>query len=140
MKNYIHKVKYYETDRMGITHHSNYIRFMEEARIDFMEQLGYGYDKMEADGIGSPVVSLQCHYKHSTTFPDVIEISVHIEELKSIKLVLGYTMTVDGKIVCTGESTHCFLNESGSLVKLNKELPAFYERLCMAKKESTVED
>ena len=46
MKPYIHKVQYYETDKMGITHHSNYIRWMEEARVDFMEQIGWGYDKM----------------------------------------------------------------------------------------------
>ena len=43
MKAYQHKVQYYETDKMGITHHSNYIRWMEEARIDFLEQLGWNY-------------------------------------------------------------------------------------------------
>ena len=52
MKPYIHKVQYYETDKMGITHHSNYIRWMEEARVDFMEQIGWGYDKMEDCEIG----------------------------------------------------------------------------------------
>ena len=44
-KPYLHEVKYYETDKMGITHHSNYIRFMEEARIDWLDQLGYGFDR-----------------------------------------------------------------------------------------------
>ena len=46
---YIHKVKYYECDRMGVTHHSNYIRFMEEARIDWLDRHGYGFDRMEAE-------------------------------------------------------------------------------------------
>ena len=50
MKDYIRKINYYETDKMGITHHSNYIRFMEEARIDFLDQIGCGYAKMERDG------------------------------------------------------------------------------------------
>ena len=50
MKKYIHKVNYYETDKMGITHHSNYIRWMEEARIDFLEQIGFSYDKLEKEG------------------------------------------------------------------------------------------
>jgi len=58
MKDYVHKVNYYETDKMGLTHHSNYIRFMEEARVDFMEQLGFGYEKMEAEGVGSPVIAI----------------------------------------------------------------------------------
>ena len=58
MKAYRHEVKYYECDRMGITHHSNYVRFMEEARIDLMDQLGYGYERMEAEGIVSPVLAI----------------------------------------------------------------------------------
>ena len=51
---YVHKVAYYETDRMGIVHHSNYIRIMEEARLDFLSQIGFGYDEMEKQGIISP--------------------------------------------------------------------------------------
>lgn len=50
MNAYTHKVQYYETDMMGITHHANYIHWMEEARIDFMDQLGFPYAKMESDG------------------------------------------------------------------------------------------
>ena len=68
MEKYIHKVKYYECDRMGITHHSNYIRFMEEARVDVLDQIGYGFEKMESDGYTSPVVSLSVDYKAPTTF------------------------------------------------------------------------
>ena len=51
MKAYIHKVNYYETDKMGITHHSNYVRWMEEARIDFLDQLGWSFIKLEEEGI-----------------------------------------------------------------------------------------
>ena len=51
MHTYIHKVRYYETDKMGITHHSNYIRIMEEARLDFLSQIGFGYDEMEKNGV-----------------------------------------------------------------------------------------
>ena len=51
------KVQYYETDMMGIAHHANYIHWMEEARIDFMDQIGFPYSKMEAMNIFSPVKS-----------------------------------------------------------------------------------
>ena len=51
MEKYIHKVQYYETDKMGITHHSNYIRWMEEARINYLEQNGWPYDKLEKERI-----------------------------------------------------------------------------------------
>ncbi len=80
MKPYIHKVQYYETDKMQFTHHSNYIRFMEEARIDLMEQLGWGYDKMEQEQIISPVLGVTCQYKKSTSYPDVIKIMVTVKK------------------------------------------------------------
>ena len=60
MKPYQHRVQYYETDRMQLTHHSNYLRFMEEARVDFLEQLGWGYNRMEEEGLISPVVGITC--------------------------------------------------------------------------------
>ena len=53
MHNYKHEVKYYECDRMGITHHSNYVRFMEEARVDYLDRLGYGFDKVYGTKGGS---------------------------------------------------------------------------------------
>ena len=68
MKEYIHSVKYYETDKMGITHHSNYVRWMEEARIDFLDQIGYSYKRLEEEGIVSPVIAIDCKYKATTTF------------------------------------------------------------------------
>ena len=52
---YEHRTQYYETDQMGIIHHSNYIRWFEEARTDLMRQMGIGYDEMEGQGIISPV-------------------------------------------------------------------------------------
>ena len=51
MKPYIRKVQYYETDMMGVAHHAHYLHWMEEARIDFMQQLGFPYKRMEAEGV-----------------------------------------------------------------------------------------
>ena len=99
MKVYEHKVQYYETDKMQITHHSNYIRFMEEARIDFLDQIGWGYDKMEEQRILSPVVGVTCEYKKATSFPGILRISIRVLELSAAKLSLGYTMTVSEKVV-----------------------------------------
>ena len=71
MKPYQHTVQYYETDRMGITHHSNYIRWMEEARVDFLAQLGWNLERLEAMGAVSPVTALDVKYRHDTKFPEV---------------------------------------------------------------------
>ncbi len=125
---YRHEVKYYECDRMGITHHSNYIRFMEEARVDWMDQLGYGFDRMEAEGVVSPVVEVECRYRHTSTFKDTIEIEVTVAQLTALKITFNYTMRVDGQTVCTATSTHCFL-EQGRPVSLEKRFPELYDRI-----------
>lgn len=125
IKSYRHEVKYYECDRMGITHHSNYIRFMEEARVDWMDQLGYGFDRMEAEGVVSPVVAVECRYKHPTTFKDIIEIDVSVAETTPLKIVFNYDMRCGGHTVCTATSTHCFL-ENGKPVSLEKRFPELY--------------
>ena len=126
MTPYIHVVKYYECDRMGITHHSNYVRFMEEARIDWLDQLGYGFERMEAEGVVSPVMEIECTYKHPTTFKDRIEIVVEVEEISTLKIRFGYTMRVGETVVCTAKSKHCFL-ENGRPVALEQRFPAFFQ-------------
>lgn len=128
MKTFQHEVKYYECDRMGITHHSNYIRIMEEARVDWMDQLGYGFDRMEAEGVVSPVVSVECSYKQPTTFKDMIEVEVTLAEMSALKITFSYTMRANGNVVCTGRSVHCFM-ENGRAVVFAKRFPQLYEAI-----------
>jgi len=132
MSNYKHTIQYYETDKMGITHHSNYIRFMEEARIHFLKEAGWPYDKLEEEGVISPVVGVTCDYKKTTTFPDELEIVVVVLEVSPVKFRLGYTMTVSEKIVCTATSTHCLLSKDGRPISIPKQYPEFYEMLAQA--------
>ena len=131
MENYVHKVQYYETDRMGITHHSNYIRWMEEARVDYLDQIGLGYKKMEEDGIISPVIGVECDYKVSTTFDDRVEIDVKVEEFKGVKLIIGYVMTnIDtNEVVLVGRTKHCFLDRDSKPIILKKSFPEIDKKL-----------
>lgn len=78
---YLHNAKYYETDQMGIIHHSNYIRWFEEARIDYMNQIGLTYKKMEEEGIISPVLSINCNYQKMMYFDDLAIIEVKITNI-----------------------------------------------------------
>lgn len=127
---YTHRVQYYETDKMGITHHSNYIRWMEEARIDFLEKLGFGFDKLEEDGIVSPVLSVDCSYKKPTKFPEEISIKVKVLEFKGLRLKIGYEMRNEaGELVCEAASGHCFLNAKGRPVRLKNDFPELYTAL-----------
>ena len=131
MEKYIHTVNYYETDKMGITHHSNYIRWMEEARINFLKQIGFGYKKLEKQGIISPVISVECEYKMPSTFDDNIEIEVKIEEFKGVKLVIKYTMTnvEKNELVAIGRTKHCFVDSNNKPIVLKKNFPEFDKKL-----------
>ena len=74
------KVNYYETDRMGVVHHSNYIRFLEEARCSWLEQIGMSYSLLEENGITIPVLGVNCTYKQHVTFEDTIQIHTFVKE------------------------------------------------------------
>ena len=130
MTSYKHKVQYYETDKMGIVHHSNYIRWMEEARVDFLEKIEWSYDQLEKVGLVSPVLSLDIDYSHPTYFSDMVSIDVEILELKMSKMRVGYKMiNREGEIVAKSESSHGFLLSSGRPAILKRDFPGLYEAL-----------
>lgn len=130
MNDYKHVVQYYETDKMGITHHSNYIRWMEEARINFLREIGWDYAKLEEEGIISPVVNVECSYKKTTTFSDEIFIQVSVLEYRGVKLVLQYTMKDNQQnVVCEAKSSHCFMDANGKVMSLARQHPEFHEAL-----------
>ena len=125
MTPYRHRVNYYETDKMGVTHHANYLHWMEEARIAFLDQLGWPYDQLEALGVVSPVTAVQCHYRAPTTFGDQVEIEASIREYRGVHLVMEYAMRRrrDGRLVLEGTSRHCFMDRNGSFLRLEKAFP-----------------
>jgi hypothetical protein len=110
---------------MGITHHSNYIRIMEEARVDMLDRLGYGFEKMEAEGVVSPVMEVKCQYRKPTTFQDEIRVEIHLKAVSVFKFTYGYIGRKGDDIVFTGESTHC-LTENGRPLKLRERYPKLF--------------
>ncbi len=129
-----HEVQYYETDRMGITHHSNYVRWMEEARTFFLREIGWPYEKIEEEGIISPVTSISCDYKATSTFADQISIEINVKSVKSAKLSFVYHMVnQNGVLVCTAASEHSFLSKDGGFVNLKRDYPSFFNLLKTSK-------
>ena len=132
MEPYIRQAKYYETDQMGIIHHSNYIRWMEEARIDVLDQLGYPYRRFEEMGYMSPVLHAECDYKKSVRFGDEVKIIVSLQDFGKVKFTLRYdmyNMTEGGVLSASGTTTHCFLKKDGGPVMMNKEMKKFSETM-----------
>lgn len=122
LKIYQHKVQYYETDQMGIVHHSNYIRWFEEARTDMLEQIGMGYHVMEEKGVISPVLEVHAQYRSMTHFGDTVEILLQVKNYNGITLQLEYQVrdVVSKEIRCVGETKHCFLDKQGKLLSLKR--------------------
>ncbi len=126
MNPYIRRVQYYETDMMGVVHHANYIRWMEEARVDFMDQIGYPYTKMEAEGVFSPVKSVSCEYRKPCSFGDEISVSVSVEAFDGVVMTILYDMrNREGETVCAARSEHVFLNREGHFVRMRRTMPEF---------------
>ena len=130
MIGYKHTVQYYETDKMGIVHHSNYVRWMEEARVNYLKEIGWDYDRLEASGVISPVTAVNVKYSVATKFPEVIDISVGLEDYNGVRLTFKYVMkNPEGKTVCRASSEHCFLDVDGKIVRLAKDMPGLHETL-----------
>ena len=129
---YKRKAQYHETDQMGVIHHSNYVKWMEEARIAFMDELGIGYSAVEKSGIVSPVVGINVEYKKPVYFGDQIEIRVSVNSCSGVKTELSYEFhnVSRDELCCTAASRHCFMKD-GRIISLKKEMPALYEKLCL---------
>jgi len=122
---YLHRVQYYETDGMRIVHHANYIHWMEEARIAYMEEAGYGYDRMEADGIAIPVLGIDCQYKSMMRFGQICRVLVRVTKLTPVRMSLSYEFyDSETDTLCgTATSDHCFIGKNGRAGSLKKNLP-----------------
>ena len=121
---YYRRAQYHETDQMGIIHHSNYVKWMEEARIGYMDQMGFTYKKVEEMGVISPVVEISVTYKKQVFFDDNIQIRVSIRKYNGISLEFNYEFfnTTRNEICTVAYSRHCFLKD-GKLISVKKELP-----------------
>ena len=113
MKNFSIKIKvrYCETDQMGLVHHGSYINYFEEARISWISNLGFSYSEMEKSGIILPVSKLNVSYLRPAYFDDVLVVNVELAELPTSRLIFNYTIKNKDEIVVTGTTVLAFLNK-----------------------------
>ena len=89
---YTRKINYYETDKMGVVHHSNYIRFLEEARCRWLEELNISMEKLEELGYTIPTLEVNCKYKYHITSGDIITIEPKITEFNGVRMTVTYNV------------------------------------------------
>ena len=127
---YERRINYYETDRMGVVHHSNYIRFLEEARCEMLDHSGMPYSAFEEQGVMIPVLGVNCDYKSHVTFDDIIEIIPFVKNFNGVRLTMGYNITNKntGNLVFIGETTHCFTDMNLKPIRLLKSFPEISDK------------
>ena len=106
-------VRYYETDQMGIVHHSNYIRYFECARNNMMAEFGYPIEKCEEDGVTIPIVSVECRYRQPVRMGDTVRVVASIEEVPLVKLwVRQAVYNQKGELCADGKVALGFLSKA----------------------------
>ncbi len=104
-------VRYYETDQMGIVHHSNYIRYFECGRVAMLKELGLPIEKIEEAGVMLPVVSVECRYKVPARLGDTLKVVSMIDDVPRAKLVIrDEIFNPAGQLVCEGAVTLGFIH------------------------------
>ena len=124
-------INYYETDRMGVVHHSNYIRYLEEARCEWLKSMDMPFDELERNGITVPVLGVNIIYKMHVTFGDTISIRPFVKEYTGVRMTVGYEV-INAKTketVIIAETKHCFTDLSLKPINLKKHKKEYSEKL-----------
>lgn len=119
------RVRYVETDQMGIVHHSNYYAWYEVGRTEFMIQEGFSYKKMEACGLMNPLTESHCKYIEGAKYEDDLIIQTWIEDLSGAKVVFAYNVIreSDEKVIAKGSTKHAFVNNDFKIINIKKTHP-----------------
>lgn len=122
------KVRFVETDMMGVVHHANYFRWFEMGRVEYLRQVGIQLLDLMAEGIVFPITDVSCQYRSSAKFDDVILIETIMEQASKVKMVFSYRVIreADGVLLAEGRTQNVFTDESGKITRLPE---VYYERL-----------
>jgi acyl-CoA thioester hydrolase len=125
------RVRYADTDAMGVVYHANYLVWFEVGRGELMRAWGIPYAQFEAQGIFVPVVDAHLRYISPARYDDLLEVQTRVEELTPARIKFAYQIrrVEDDRLLCEGYTLHAFMLPSGRPVALKKQAPDLYQRL-----------
>ena len=136
MFSYKRRVKYYETDRMGVVHHSNYLRIIEEARIEWLNSSLARYSELEKKGCIVPALAAEESFINYLRFDDPFRIEVELVEYKGVRMTFAYRIFNEntGELCYTGKSSHFFAKDNGDetyspYLSFRKDFPEYDQKL-----------
>lgn len=114
------RVRYAETDKMGVVYYANYLVWFEVGRADLLRSLGWSYREMEAAGVSLPVIEAQCQYLRPARYDDEIEVRTEGRMLSPVRMEFQYQIVTvaDQAVVASGRTVHASLNPSGRPCRL----------------------
>lgn len=116
------RVRYKETDNMGVAYYSNYFVWFEVARTEYFRSLGISYRDIEEKGMYLMVASASCRYLYPAKYDDLVRIQAWIPAIKNSSLKFEYKLFIDDKTIANGESVHVFTDRAGRPMRMPKEL------------------
>lgn len=125
------RVRYSETDQMGVVYHINYVNWLEIGRTEFLRDASVSYRELEAQGLLLPLMDVQVSYKSPARYDDIIEVRTWIEQLTPVRLDFSYEVfrQEDERLLVTGMTKHVFTTLQFKPIRLPKMLPDLYEWL-----------
>ncbi|NOV01249.1 acyl-CoA thioesterase [Paenibacillus planticolens] len=135
------RVRYAETDQMGVVYHANYLNWFEIGRTELIRGLGYPYRSIEDKGLLLPVVEAEVKFKKPARYDDLVSINTRVIEISSVRLHFAYEIrkiTEDltsvsaetkGDLLVTGNTRHVWVNPSWKPVRIDKEAPELWQLL-----------
>ena len=116
------RVRYQETDNMGVVYYANYLVWFEVARTEYFRSMGLVYRKLEDKGIYLMVASVSCKYKSPAKYDETVTIETWIEDIKNTSLRFVYELSVGGRVIATGDSVHVFTDKNKKPVRIPGEI------------------
>jgi acyl-CoA thioester hydrolase len=122
------RVRYAETDQMGVVYYANYLVWMEVARVEYCRQAGFEYRDMEAHGAVLAVTEAKCQYRASARFDDEVRILTRVTESRSRSIRFAYEMrrASDEKLLAVGETLHAVCDRQGKMIRMPEKYRAFF--------------
>ena len=108
-----HRVPFYETDAMGIVHHANYVRYLELARIAWMDEHDRPYREYVKDGLHFSTTRVDLRYLRSAGFDDLLDVTTWVEWVGGASLCMGYEIERDGTRIAEGITEHAMVDSNG---------------------------
>ena len=118
------RVRFSETDAMGIVHHSRYLPYLEEARVAYLRHIGHSYATSRADGVDYAVLEAHVAYRQPLRFDEVVTVHLRLSSVSRASFSMAYLLTVDDDIRATARTMHGCVNAEGRPVRLPAWLPA----------------